>query len=715
MLYLCFASAAFIPLISTLIFFLVTGARPSDPGQNALQLLINNNVKGFCGFFFPLFLIIVVTRIVYLEHRSDTWKLLETQPVSRFSIFISKWELMIFISLLCLVSLFALSAATSWVSLEIKDKGLMAHTHMEWLSNLKLLVRIWIASFGLISLQYFLSLIIRSFAWPLSIGLIGIIAGSILTAFLDWNWYPYSAPSLSSDFLNGSNTGAFFIPHEISSLIWSMLFLWLAYQMFSRKKFAFAFLSPWSRLAATALVLSLTVFFFWLVNRPVTLHAYGKTIIAGTLSTEDSATKLIILRFPLMDTAIVVPIKNGKFHETIHANFEKAFYLARVGSSSREFYFGEGDSLYIDWTTSRRGKSEMKITGSRIAENTYLANPNTRYSFTNLEDLMPYYDASQFSHEMLANWDNQSDEMDHFKTVDNIKPREDFIQLEKKLLAINLLNLADNEYPSVFRVYYPNQVLKYDSAINRVRRMVDVHDSTLVAYSTFREYLYSRMEKTARQTNQPFLTVLMNEVPSEKVRNYLMYDYLGKTLSYINDSARRSALLEQSVSFMTDANLLNRLIQMNNRLNRLHKGHPAPDFIGEGLNGNTYSLQDLSGRYVVIDVWASWCGPCKEENPYFEQYAEQYTDEHIAFISISIDEQRAAWLGDAREKSKRVLQLWARNGKGFSEDYSIASIPRFILIDPKGKIVDAQFPRPSSPEFEAELQKEISFLRLTSY
>ncbi len=118
----------------------------------------------------------------------------------------------------------------------------------------------------------------------------------------------------------------------------------------------------------------------------------------------------------------------------------------------------------------------------------------------------------------------------------------------------------------------------------------------------------------------------------------------------------------------------------------------------------------LKGRYVVVDVWATWCAPCKKEAPYFNRYAEQYTSEAIAFVSLSVDENKNAWKSESAGRNERVLQLWANNSKGELAAYNLEFIPRFMLIDPKGKIISAQLPMPSDPEFEQILLKEIPYL-----
>jgi hypothetical protein len=99
MLWLCLGAAAFVPIISTLIGFFGQMGNPSPEKWNQM---IQMNFQIFTGFFFPLFVVIMVVRLIYLEHRSDTWKLIETQPVSKAAIFFAKWEIAAFISFACL-------------------------------------------------------------------------------------------------------------------------------------------------------------------------------------------------------------------------------------------------------------------------------------------------------------------------------------------------------------------------------------------------------------------------------------------------------------------------------------------------------------------------------------------------------------------------------------------------------------------------------------
>lgn len=143
----------------------------------------------------------------------------------------------------------------------------------------------------------------------------------------------------------------------------------------------------------------------------------------------------------------------------------------------------------------------------------------------------------------------------------------------------------------------------------------------------------------------------------------------------------------------------------------LPKGAPSPSFVDyENITGEKTSLSDLKGKYVYIDVWATWCGPCKAEIPSLKKVEKQYHGKNIAFVSMSIDDDRSHggswekanedWKKMVIEKELGGIQIFAPKGwkSEFVQNYKINGIPRFILVDPEGNIVSASAPRPSSEE-----------------
>ena len=135
----------------------------------------------------------------------------------------------------------------------------------------------------------------------------------------------------------------------------------------------------------------------------------------------------------------------------------------------------------------------------------------------------------------------------------------------------------------------------------------------------------------------------------------------------------------------------------------LPEGTPSPKFEDyENFKGGVTSIDDLKGKYVYFDIWATWCGPCKAEIPYLKEVEEKFHGKNIEFVSISIDKikDHEKWKKMIVEKALGGTQLFADNdwNSKFITEYLIKGIPRFILVDPEGNIVSADAPRPSNPK-----------------
>ncbi|SNR14593.1 TlpA family protein disulfide reductase [Tenacibaculum jejuense] len=132
----------------------------------------------------------------------------------------------------------------------------------------------------------------------------------------------------------------------------------------------------------------------------------------------------------------------------------------------------------------------------------------------------------------------------------------------------------------------------------------------------------------------------------------------------------------------------------------LGKGKPSPKFKDyETPDRTPMSLDDFKGKYVYIDVWATWCQPCLAQIPSLHKLEEEYKGKNIEFVSISIDKRDDyfTWSDMIEEKNLGGVQLFANENQDFTKAYRIDNIPRFILIDPEGNIVSSDAPRPSNP------------------
>ena len=118
-------------------------------------------------------------------------------------------------------------------------------------------------------------------------------------------------------------------------------------------------------------------------------------------------------------------------------------------------------------------------------------------------------------------------------------------------------------------------------------------------------------------------------------------------------------------------------------------GTMAPDITMPDVNGNNFSLSSLKGKYVLVDFWASWCGPCRGENPNVVAAYNKYKNKNFTILGVSLDKTKDAWL-EAIKKDGLTwthisdLKFWDSEAVGL---YGFNGIPYNVLLDPTGKII----------------------------
>lgn len=140
------------------------------------------------------------------------------------------------------------------------------------------------------------------------------------------------------------------------------------------------------------------------------------------------------------------------------------------------------------------------------------------------------------------------------------------------------------------------------------------------------------------------------------------------------------------------------------RVGDLLKGMPAFDFTLTTTDGQCVQLSSFKGKYIYIDFWATWCGPCMYESPYFEALAKKIGNDEIVFIPVSTDTSQKTWLNYLSKNKKELIQ-YNSNDPVLTEKWNIRGIPRFILIDKDFNIIDSNAPKPSEAKTEEILKK----------
>ncbi len=194
----------------------------------------------------------------------------------------------------------------------------------------------------------------------------------------------------------------------------------------------------------------------------------------------------------------------------------------------------------------------------------------------------------------------------------------------------------------------------------------------------------------------------IHNLSENKFKNVLNNDFLELTQSLLKNNALDSSfiVLQKKEIAYIKKNIEKTYKEKVYAKNILGKGKASPKFVNYiNYKGNSTSLDDLKGKYIYIDFWDTWCKPCIAEFPTLEKLVEKYNNKNIQFVSIALmTEDLNAWKTYVTEKNLKGTQLLITKDKSFKEAYKVSSIPRYILIDPKGNIIDADAPRPSDPK-----------------
>ena len=133
------------------------------------------------------------------------------------------------------------------------------------------------------------------------------------------------------------------------------------------------------------------------------------------------------------------------------------------------------------------------------------------------------------------------------------------------------------------------------------------------------------------------------------------------------------------------------LLEKVDALRDINIGGTAPEIELPGPDGNNVKLSSLRGKYVLLDFWASWCGPCLAEVPNVKAIYDDYRDKGFDIYGVSLDDekQRGAWLEKIEQNGMDWVQVSALKGWDCpaAKRYNVTGIPKMFLLDPQGKII----------------------------
>jgi peroxiredoxin len=213
-------------------------------------------------------------------------------------------------------------------------------------------------------------------------------------------------------------------------------------------------------------------------------------------------------------------------------------------------------------------------------------------------------------------------------------------------------------------------------------------DSLMNIYTTAQQNIQSAIDKMVKEKNKSAVTAFVLNATYDFNPDVVL---LEKRFNGLDASVQKTEAGKQLQQFIAEK-----------RIGAI--GTEAMDFTQPDTTGKPVSLSSFRGKYVLVDFWASWCGPCRNENPNVVENFNKFKLKNFTVLGVSLDRpgRKEAWVQAIQEDNLTWthvsdLQFW---NNAVAKLYHIQSIPQNILIDPQGKIVAKNL---RGPDLQAKL------------
>ena len=277
---------------------------------------------------------------------------------------------------------------------------------------------------------------------------------------------------------------------------------------------------------------------------------------------------------------------------------------------------------------------------------------------------------------------------------------KDFIHIEENRILLKKLGLMES-FENMKRYITQDSSFKVSEDYPYVYNMIDLNNELFI--DKIEDYKFFVLDYYSEKANiicdldstkdifLTFLRLLQNDTIKPPIKETVSYQY---SITYINSVDSLKSYYKLYSKIAQNRKYKNEISTKYKKLIKITKGKKSPDFKFVDINGNTVKLSDFKGKYVYIDIWATWCKPCLIEMKSLEKLKKSYPD--IVYISICKKDSKGRWEKFVKNENLDGIQLFAPNeDNDFFKSYLVKGIPRFILIDKEGKILDSNAPYPS--------------------
>ncbi|SNR16971.1 TlpA family protein disulfide reductase [Tenacibaculum jejuense] len=405
--------------------------------------------------------------------------------------------------------------------------------------------------------------------------------------------------------------------------------------------------------------------------------------------------------------------KTKTFLDTL-TNITPGHYVLKIGKRPVQVYLSSIDDLKLIVDAKKRTKDPV-FQGPTANINNYITEKAKKIGIVlgNASKLF-----SMNEEEFLSKLDEYKSILEDLAKSSQLP--QDYLDKEMRNIHYEFA-LALENYQNYHRILYGDDEFVVSNQFpSDIPKDVDLNNSgDYINSKPYRDLIKKRLDEVTNKKNRTdgdfdlsYLESVHTEINDTLIKNDLLHKAAEKQ---ITTTINLKEYFRKYNSYSTNAKNKAEISDLYNKLKLTAKGQPSPKFEKlENYNGGKTSLDDLigKGKYVYIDVWATWCGFCKKEIPLLKRFEQQFHDKNIEFVSLSVDRpaSKEKWKQTIKDREMSGIQLFAGKTQEelqFTKDYLIKGLPRFILIDPDGKIVNANAPRPSRSEELIKLFEEL--------
>jgi len=421
--------------------------------------------------------------------------------------------------------------------------------------------------------------------------------------------------------------------------------------------------------------------------------------ITGTVDKNDIVRVSLfkVLNGRLVEVALSIPDSEGRFGFRFTPEYE-GFYVIGSGTSTRpqgnfKFYFRGNEDLVIklhrdDYELISTNSKEIKALNQwDVAVAEIQAKANRLGGQSTYVDFFPQVEEMSAK---LAQY--KKDPKTGNKNFDKLFPS--YVDYDFAYYAISYNYLPRSAHPDQdeFTPYYQN--FNVDNYLNDFLLQLPYGDR-------FFSNLILQKNKGKNLADE---SLLIASIPSDVLKGQFIVSKMERARSMEEFLISKEAYKQ----YITLPEQIARVAAVESKLAESKTGATAVSFSYPDVTGKQTALKDLRGKVVLIDMWATWCGPCRAEEPHWEKLNEEFAGKDVAFVGVSVDKEKDKWETYVKEKKLKGIQLHAGPGNILSQSYKVDGIPRYILVDKKGNLIAADSPRPSDPKLKEMISKALA-------